>query len=218
MSRDGFLTKLVYRYLRPISATVRLLVSRHSYIRTSGWYGSLAAAPPVDQQGLPIPWMNYAFVEFLTPRLSDDLRVFEYGSGQSTLYFAGRVKAVVSVETDTEWIGLLQARLPANCELQQVAANPVAEYCESINSRAELYDMVVVDAINRVPCVTSALQALTERGVVILDDSQRPEYADAFPHAASKGFRELTYSGLKPGTSEAASTTVFYRPGNCLNI
>jgi 16S rRNA A1518/A1519 N6-dimethyltransferase RsmA/KsgA/DIM1 with predicted DNA glycosylase/AP lyase activity len=60
--------------------------------------------------------MNYNVIALLDDRLDSDMRVFEYGSGFSTLYFAERVSSVVSVEYDQQWIEKLSTNLPSNVE------------------------------------------------------------------------------------------------------
>jgi predicted SAM-dependent methyltransferase len=79
--------------------TVRLKDLVHSYpawLRSNLWTeGSLA-----DRQ----PWLPYTATTFLDQKITGDSRVFEYGAGGSTLFFASRVAEVVSVEHDSEWL------------------------------------------------------------------------------------------------------------------
>ena len=49
--------------------------------------------------------------EMLDRLLTEEDRVFEYGSGGSTIYFASRAREVVSVEHQREWHQLVQDRL-----------------------------------------------------------------------------------------------------------
>ncbi|QIZ72506.1 hypothetical protein [Oxynema aestuarii] len=49
------------------------------------------------------PWMTFTAIEFLEKFLTADMKVYEYGSGGSTLFFAKRVKEVISVEHDKNW-------------------------------------------------------------------------------------------------------------------
>jgi hypothetical protein len=49
------------------------------------------------------PWVTFAAIRFLEQVLRKDMRVWEYGSGGSTLFFAARVGEVFSVEHDPEW-------------------------------------------------------------------------------------------------------------------
>src|SRR5262245_52249641 len=49
------------------------------------------------------PWMTFASIAFLDGALRPDMRVFEWGSGGSTLFFSKRAKEVIAVEDDAEW-------------------------------------------------------------------------------------------------------------------
>jgi hypothetical protein len=50
-----------------------------------------------------MPWIALSAITFLEHILNKDMVVYEYGSGGSTLFFASRVKEVVSVEHDKAW-------------------------------------------------------------------------------------------------------------------
>lgn len=65
------------------------------------WQRSLnsQASPLTDEQ----PWLTFAAIQFLEKTLRKDMRVYEYGAGGSTLFFAKRVKEVISVEHDQIW-------------------------------------------------------------------------------------------------------------------
>lgn len=57
------------------------------------------------------PWMAFPAIDALDKFLTKDSRVFEYGSGGSTLFFAKRAKEVVSVEHHREWYNLVKEEL-----------------------------------------------------------------------------------------------------------
>jgi hypothetical protein len=59
---------------------------------------------------------------------------------------------------------------------------------------------------------------LSDRGVVVLDDSEREHYAEAIKFFKNNGFRELSFSGVSPGLFYLKSTSVFYKDSNCLGI
>jgi hypothetical protein len=85
-----------------------------------GWYGSLAAnrSPLADER----PWLAMAAIRYLEQHVTRQARVFEYGSGGSTLFFAKRAHSVHSVEHDPVWgrrvSAALQARGHTHCRLQ----------------------------------------------------------------------------------------------------
>jgi len=57
------------------------------------------------------PWMCFPAVEQLDRLLNAGSRVFEYGSGTSTIYFAKRAREVVSIEHEQSWHQRLLAEL-----------------------------------------------------------------------------------------------------------
>jgi hypothetical protein len=51
-----------------------------------------------------LPWITFPAIKFLKGFLKNDMRVFEYGTGGSTVFFAERVKEVISTEHDPLWL------------------------------------------------------------------------------------------------------------------
>jgi hypothetical protein len=87
-----------------------------------------------------------------------------------------------------------------------------------VNRTGLPYDLIVVDGRDRVNCVDQAIGALSPAGCVVLDDSERSEYAAALDRLAQTGFKHLDFWGVAPGLSYRKCTSLFYREGNCLNI
>lgn len=203
-------------YFRAIRGT---LFYPDSMLLRSGWMASLQAGHPRNEDGQIIPWMNYAIVALLDERLSSDMRLFEYGSGYSTLYYAARVASVLSVEYDAAWFDDISRFAPQNVHILFRPQDVDGTYCRTITERPESrYDLVVVDGRDRANCVIQSLPHLSERGVLLLDDSERPRYQPAIDWAVSQGFKRLDFNGIKPAGFEMVRTTVLYRPDNCLDI
>lgn len=60
------------------------------------------------------PWIPFAARDFLEKALRPEMRVCEYGSGGSTLFFASRVRELVSVEHDALWAEKVSAVMAAH--------------------------------------------------------------------------------------------------------
>jgi hypothetical protein len=60
-------------------------------LKDDGWFRSCREQASVDANGNPIPWITYPAIEFLVKRINNQLSVFEYGCGNSTLWWASRV-------------------------------------------------------------------------------------------------------------------------------
>lgn len=195
-----------------IGGTVQLHLE--SALRDYGWFRSFHSKQSVDGDGNPLPWYTYPFISFLKPRIKPHFEVFEYGSGNSTRWYAARVKYIKAVEHDSDWIKLISPKLPSNTK---VLKRPLGEtYIQSVKDGR--YHIVVVDGRNRVKCACFAADFLTEDGVIILDNSDRVWYNDAKEYLEHKGFRRLDFTGMTPIVAIVTCTSVFYRDGNCLGI
>ena len=84
-----------------IGGAVQLFLA--SGLRDDGWFESFNTKRSIDKEGNPIPWCTYPFIKFIEPKLNKDFSVFEYGSGNSTIWYAQRVKEIISVENDEDW-------------------------------------------------------------------------------------------------------------------
>ena len=173
---------------------------------------------PVDQAGDPIPWVTYSFIDFIKPRINNAHVIFEFGSGNSTFFYARHAQKVVSVEHDQEWFGKIVKQKPENSEMIFCELEDNGEYCRVPRSRSEKFNIIIVDGRDRVNCCKQCLTALTDDGVVVLDDSERPQYQDAIRYLEANGFRELRLTGISPGVFIYKATSVFYKPNNCLGV
>ncbi|MDP6230177.1 MAG: hypothetical protein QF587_02575, partial [Candidatus Marinimicrobia bacterium] len=160
----------------------------------------------------------YSLIAFLDHRLSAEMTVFEYGSGSSTLYFARKVRSVTSVEYDKNWYDKLKEQVPDNIKLifQEVDVNN--KYCRAIHNENEKYDVVIIDGEDRINCMREGFMKLNDTGILILDDSNRPDYKPGFELAVELGYRTLHFEGLKPMDFITEKATLFYRSNNCFTI
>ena len=80
------------------------------FLRTLGWLRSVAYRKIIDKDHNPLPWITYPCIDLLNEHLKPSFRVFEFGCGSSTSYFAARVGEVVCVEHDAQWIPKLSEK------------------------------------------------------------------------------------------------------------
>lgn len=188
------------------------------YLNTIGWFNAFDTQSPVDEKGNPIPWVTYSFIDFIKDRLKPEHAVFEFGSGNSTIFYAQRTGIVVSVEHDKEWYEKITATKPDNAEMIFCELQRDGDYCRMPVKLGEEFDIIIVDGRDRVNCCIQAVEALSSTGVIVLDDSERPGYRDGINYLLDKGFKQLPFSGISPGLFYYKTTTVFYKPDNCLGI
>ncbi|WP_125776224.1 O-methyltransferase [Antribacter gilvus] len=163
---------------------------------------------------LAMPWLPFAVIDRLDGVLTDRSRVFEFGGGGSTLWLSPRVGEVVTAEHDPEWVEYLRGRTAAAQSvtlLVRSAANDYADYVGSIDEYPDdHFDAVIVDGRQRVRCFERALAKVRPGGLLILDDSQREHYREAFRLAS--GWPRATLRGLTPTKTMAGTTTLWTRP------
>jgi precorrin-6B methylase 2 len=148
------------------------------------------------------PWIVFKAKEFLDSILKNDMTVWEYGSGSSTLYFARRVKQVYSVENDKEWFAHLNAQIEArqikNVAYALIEANKTKEhvlnnkyisqstlndggcfenYARSINAIPDgSLSIALIDGRARRACIAHAIPKIKQGGYLIVDNSERSYY------------------------------------------
>ena len=198
---------------------LRLLLMWRDLLRDSGWVESSRRTAPVGRDGEPLPWYTYAAVDFLEGRVRPEMAVFEYGAGNSTLWWADRVAAVASVEDDPGWVARLTPSLPGNTDLRFEAVEG-GGYAGSAIQRGRRFDIVVIDGADRTACAYACLPALEDDGVVIWDNADWSTlWAEGMAHLTDNGFRRIDFRGLGPLAWRPWTTSVFYRPAhNCLGI
>lgn len=210
-----YINPIIWKVLAAIKldASVKLLI--RSALLDDGWFRSYRTQQAVDKDGNPIPWCTYPFIHFLKPRLKSEFRVFEYGSGNSTLWYAQRVKEIISVEHDHSWFQKIKHKLPENAAI--VYKDLENGYVEEVSQHG-FFDIIIIDGQKRPECAPWALQALKPDGVIFWDNSNRKEFAVGYKFLTEKGFREIGFDGMGPINLYSWRASILYRNGNLLDI
>ncbi len=192
---------------------------KHGFLRDTGWWKSWEAKAPVDFENNPLPWVTYSFINFIENRLNKDMVLFEFGSGNSTLYYSSKVKEVHTVEHDSEWFKKISQNLPENVTIENIELEYGGKYsCASQNKEVK-YDVIIVDGRDRVNSMINSIDSLKENGVIILDDSERASYQIGIEKLIHSGFKVLDFWGISPGfLAYNKSTSIYYRNKNILGI
>ncbi|MFM6976625.1 MAG: FkbM family methyltransferase [Sphingobacteriaceae bacterium] len=208
----------LWSLLQPAKLKALLSFGIKGYLADIGWIRSFDSRSPVDAHGEALPWVTYSFIDFIKSRISNQHLIFEFGSGNSTIFYAKKAKQVVSVEHDKAWFDKIKSASPANAEMIFSELETNGAYSQMPLSTGNKYHIIIVDGRDRVNCSINALPALTDDGVLVLDDSEREFYQPAIDFMKKSGFKELAFSGISPGLFYYKTTSVFYRNQNCLGI
>lgn len=209
--------RMFTRFRQRLPATTRnlaeLFLAKNSVLQTTGWSRSRSEMRSVDAEGKPIPWITYPAIRFLEPRVQKSFKVFEFGSGASTLWWAERVSRIDPVEHDQEWRDRVASSLPANAFLKFADGDAYVQ-----GAQGGQYDIIVIDGIRRPECGMSSVSSLAPGGVILWDNTD--EVADGAGHLAMEenDFKRLDFWGFGPLMVRESCTSIFYRPVNCLDI
>ena len=91
----------------------RQLNSFNALAKIYGQLNSMEHKASIDGNGRPIPWYTYPAIEYLSNLDLSQKRVFEYGSGNSSLWWATRCQEIVAIELDREWYNKVNAIKPS---------------------------------------------------------------------------------------------------------
>lgn len=131
---------------------------------------------------IPKPWLIPEVINFLQSYLNQNSnpKILEFGSGCSTAFFAqylGEQGELVSIEHNRVWYAQVQAYLNQHNYQKQVQLRLVTNnyYLECHKFPANYFDLVFIDAKDRMACLQAAREIVKPGGILMLDDSQMRE-------------------------------------------
>jgi len=179
-----------------------------------------------------IPWVSFEAFDYLEKFLADldhRARIWEYGSGGSTVWFAQHSESLDGVEHDPVWHALVTERVKqkgiSNCHIaliEQVDAEPpfvegthqkitygtsetrqrgdYSAYVKAIDHfDDEYFDLVVIDGRSREACLIHAASKVRRGGAIYLDDADRPRYQSTISLFAD--WKQVSLGGIRPLSS-----------------
>ena len=203
--------------------------TRHWLYSLTRAYDSLAIAE------LDVPWWTYRAIDVVEAYLSGlaaqgrRIRVFEYGSGASTLWLARRADEVHSVEHHREFGEHLAPTLSAYPNIDFRIVPPVpsaspqigsqkegnagldfADYVAAIEQVPGDFSLVVIDGRAREACLERAVKRLEPGGLIVFDNTRRRRYREAIERS---GLVERRLAGLTPTLPYPDQTSVLTAGG-----
>ena len=226
------------RLVRMVGAPLRasgllgLLQRRAPRSRTATWLASLFAIHDVEGlRRLDVPWWTFDSADQVATWLREHpgARVFEWGSGASTLWLAARAGSVHSVEHHAGWAAQLSPRLPENVTLRVVepvvSATPsvpsaktghagleFADYVAAIDDVAGSFDVIVIDGRAREACLARAVERLSPEGIIVFDNVDRRRYVEAIDAVGDRLVVTMT-RGLTPALPYPTRTALLRPTG-----
>lgn len=155
--------------------------------------------------GLIFPWYTWPCLEWLDSLDLSGKRVFEYGIGDSTLWY--RAKGAISdgVDSDFSWASKFGVSYAVNSDYIQSAAIPKP-------GNFNLFDIVVIDGMYRDQCTKYALRALKSGGYLIIDNYHQPSVEPNDWHLTDKLIEGMPITIYKQPNHDDWSTAVITKP------
>ena len=155
------------------------------------------------------PWLPYLATEYI--RRLKPQRVFEWGSGKSTLFFIKlpSVGQLVSIEHDPTWYNVISSKSerrspdwygyklipsesgeigpdksnPAHYKSGSTELGPVnfKTYASAIDDYG-LFDLILIDGMARASCISHAFSHVVQGGCIVIDNTDREYYLEKIGH------------------------------------
>ncbi len=174
---------------------------------------SLQEKACVDKDGNPLPWYTYPAIEYLSQFDYSQKKVFEYGCGMSSLYWARRALSVTSIEDNPGWFEKLSPKV-AHPNLEIKLREEGEAYENAILETDGQFDVVVIDGKRRAECAAAVVKKLVPGGMVILDDSDRANTSDEYKKAIGilrqENLLQVDFYGFCPMNNFTKTTSVFF--------
>ncbi|MFT3980969.1 MAG: hypothetical protein QM687_10900 [Ferruginibacter sp.] len=188
-----------------------------------------------------VPWLVFGAIDYLGKWLSADKKVFEYGSGGSTVFFAKRSYAVISVEHDAEWYHFVKDSLEQqglkNVDYRLIQPEEIPGFDQLelqrpgdfisgvgsfwgmsferyVNSIAgQQPDLVIIDGRARSSCIAAAMPLIPKGGILLLDNAERNRYLQPFPELDDTSrWEKIVFEGHFPfGSASILNKTILFR-------
>lgn len=172
-----------------------------------GHHASVSSGKPIDKLLNPIPWYTYPAIEYLSQLDFQDKNVFEYGSGNSSIFWASLAKSVTSVEIDPVWFETISQSKTRNLNISLKETH--LEYVNFIKSEGRMYDVIIIDGAYRYDCAKVAIQHIADDGLIILDNSER--YPSMCADLRRNNLLQVDFSGLGPINYYTWMTSLFFK-------
>jgi hypothetical protein len=200
-----FLQKIFPSYFKKILKNFITLAFDYNQL------GSMKKKGCVDKNNNPIPWYTFPTIEYLQNLDFTKKIVFEYGSGNSSLWWKERCRKIISIESDKNWYKQIQNSVFTNSNFDYRLEIDKKKYI--LQTQILESDIVIIDGLWRSECADFLIAQIDSNKIkpnmLIFDNS------DWYPQTTSKLNKRLKhwvqvdFSGFGPINDYTWTTTIF---------
>ncbi|KKQ70796.1 MAG: hypothetical protein UT14_C0023G0006 [Candidatus Shapirobacteria bacterium GW2011_GWE1_38_92] len=120
------------------------------------------------------PWLTFDSVKIIKQLIKPNDVILEFGSGQSTLWFAKISKNVTSVEHDIAWFKHTQKKIKKNSyRVKLVLCTNKDNYLKIVEKFSDKsIDVCLIDGNWRRDCLLAVFKKIKIGGLIILDNAE----------------------------------------------
>ncbi len=153
------------------------------------------------------PNLTYPFISWVNSHEFSSWDLIEFGSGDSTLYFASCFKQVYSFETSKKYYDIIRSNNIKNVNIELVSTNKLEQL--EVNFEVSDNTIAIVDsACNRFKLIKNLILN-KPINIIVLDNSDN--YKNTCSLLNSYDYKEIPFWGLKQGEHFESCTSVFIR-------
>jgi len=188
----------------------------------------------------PSPWLTFDSISFIREHVQKGMKVFEYGSGGSTLFWLSLGATCITIEHDADWFAALKKNLkdsdrvdyrfvpPERNENREGIDDP--EEPESYISNDTRYkdcrfyhyvsqidefpdgsfDLILIDGRARPSCIKHSVNKIRIGGALIIDNTDRPYYLTKTMDYLHN-FERREFHGVGPMLDHMWKTDIYIR-------
>ena len=120
---------------------------------------------PVNDKNEIMPMYTYPCYEWLNSIDWTDNKVFEYGTGYSTIWWQNKNVDYHAVEDNKQWYDMIEDKTNINYK------PGLHKYIQSIYDYNYKFDVIVIDGVFRFDCIKPALDKIKNDGIIIVDNT-----------------------------------------------
>ncbi|MDP4267838.1 MAG: hypothetical protein Q8880_10455 [Bacteroidota bacterium] len=175
------------------------------------------------------PWINFQAILLLKKIIKNDFKIFEYGSGGSSIFFWKRAKETTSIEHVEDWYNILMKIKPENSNNNIILIKPekdisneiLTDYSNPENYKSsakeymnynfknyvtyidrfpdEYFDLISIDGRSRPSCIMHSLSKVKSKGYLLIDNAEREHYFMHYNKENLNGNFEIIGKYFGPG-------------------
>lgn len=126
----------------------------------------------------PEPWFTFTAIDFIKEKLKNDLKILEWGSGSSSLWFEKNGCQVTAIEHNEDWANIVKGIKSE--KINVIVSKKKNDYVNP-DINFSTINIFLIDGIYRNECVSYLVKLIKSDqilpgAIIIFDDTSRLEY------------------------------------------